>query len=221
MSLATLSSPGYLYGMLAPGLLLAALLARLLLPALRPRLLRCCRLPACFGSATVQLLWMQWGLLLLLLGLAYTVPLGAYGTLVYCLRALWGDPSLTLLQLALLSLAGHALAAQEKRLLQLLVCGVGLVFYPLALGLSGFDPYALGFQPWGLLWCLAALSIFLYWRGCGILLLMLGLDVMAYALHWLESANLWDYLLDPLLWGLLSWRLLQSPVRAMIQSRRG
>lgn len=73
----------------------------------------------------------------------------------------------------------------------------GLALYPMALGLGGFDPYEWGW-PFSPLFIVAgALTAWLIWRRnrFGIVLL---LAVFAYQLELLESANYWDYLLDPI-----------------------
>ncbi len=70
------------------------------------------------------------------------------------------------------------------------------VFYPLALGLSGLDPYAHGFYPTVLTAVLLAAfvcAMFARWHRVA------GLIVLAYAgyvLRGLASDNLWDYLFD-------------------------
>lgn len=73
-----------------------------------------------------------------------------------------------------------------------------VLFYVLALGPWGFDPYIYGYQPWLLLGGLVA---WVAWRGrfAPGLMLLLGMDMALYGLHALTSDNLWDYLLDPLL----------------------
>jgi hypothetical protein len=69
----------------------------------------------------------------------------------------------------------------------------------MALGLSAFDPYALGFAgpARGLLLVLSLLALFAWWGGRILLLLAILLGIGAYRLGLLESSNLWDYLLDP------------------------
>jgi hypothetical protein len=92
----------------------------------------------------------------------------------------------------------------------------GVVFYPLALGVSEFDPYQLGYAPvWmSALLCIASIIAWLTaMRGLAIILL---LPLLAFNLHLLESYNLWDYLLDPILLiyaliqGLLNSRFIRS-----------
>lgn len=112
------------------------------------------------------------------------------------LHGSFGAPSLTLLQLALLRHAGHAPSPLNWRAaLGLLL--FSLLFYPLALGWSDFDPYALGYRPWPLLVALLPLAGLLYWRRRPLWLLILAIDLACHAVGLFP--NLWDALLDPLL----------------------
>lgn len=108
----------------------------------------------------------------------------------------FGPPSLTLLQLALLQHAGRSPSPMTWRPALSLVL-FALIFYPAALGWSSFDPYALGYRPWPLLTVLIPLAGWLYWRGKNSWLLILAIDLGAYAGG--LFANLWDALFDPLL----------------------
>lgn len=90
-----------------------------------------------------------------------------------------------------------------------------LVFYPMALGLVRFDPYALG---WGTIWMPAtlwAISLGLVWsrNRFG---LVLAAAVLAFDLRLLESTNLWDYLIDPPLAALALVILTASPLRRLL-----
>ena len=116
------------------------------------------------------------------------------------LRALWGDPSVTSLQLLALALLGRTPAAFAQGWRgPALIAAIAAGFYPLALGLSDFDPYALGYQPLPLLAALAVPALLLWWRGNPLWLWLLAIDLAAWAAGLLESPNLWDTLLDPLL----------------------
>ena len=88
------------------------------------------------------------------------------------------------------------------------VAGLGL--YPLALGWGNFDPYEWGWSFSPLFVASAVLTVFLLWKQSRFGFLLL-LAVLAYHLRLLESANYWDYLLDPVYWltsmGALGWRL--------------
>jgi len=104
------------------------------------------------------------------------------------------------------------LAPATRNSLLLGVSLVGVVFYPLALGVSAFDPYQSGYSPlfMSVLLCLASIIAWLRaMRGLAIILL---LPLLAFNLHMLESYNLWDYLLDPIL-------LVYAVVQVLLNSR--
>ena len=71
------------------------------------------------------------------------------------------------------------------------------VLYPSALGLTHIDTYSWGWAPHALVAALALITIFLLWKRnrFGIVLL---LAIFAFAFHVQASANLWDYLIDPI-----------------------
>ena len=117
-------------------------------------------------------------------------------------RGITGDLSiatLVVLALALLrTLSGCALVEEANRLLMLRAIAIAAVlFYPLALGFSAFDPYRLGY---GNLWFMAGLLGLAIWsvlRYSTFFALCIALAVAAWSAGWYESPNLWDYLLDP------------------------
>ncbi|MEH6358434.1 MAG: hypothetical protein V7745_05560 [Pseudomonadales bacterium] len=79
----------------------------------------------------------------------------------------------------------------------------GVLLYPLAAGLTLFDPYRLGFagSPASLILplYLLAWAVICVLRAWTLLLLLLVCAVLAYYLKILPSLNLWDYVLDALL----------------------
>jgi hypothetical protein len=116
------------------------------------------------------------------------------------MRALWGDPSITTLQLLILAIAGRAPTAFARGWrAPTLIAVFSLLFYTLALGVGDFDPYRLGFHPVLLLTLLALPALLLWWRGQPLWLWLLAFDLLAFAAGLLESTNFWDYLTDPLL----------------------
>lgn len=132
----------------------------------------------------------------------------------------FGTPSLTLLQLALLQLANKSPSPFTYRpALGLLLFAA--LFYPAALGWGTFDPYALGYQPWPLLLALIPLAAALWWRRQDVWLIILAVDLAAYASG--VFANLWDVLFDPLLVLLalliVCRRTLLHPVLRLIAAR--
>lgn len=112
------------------------------------------------------------------------------------LHGLLGAPSVTLLQLAILQLADRTPSPLSYRPALCLLLFAAL-FYPAALGWGSFDPYALGYQPWALLGALLPLGAALWWRRQDAWLLILAIDLAAWASG--IFANLWDVLFDPLL----------------------
>jgi len=153
------------YGLLAHGLIFGALVALLPLGEMRARV-----------------------------ALAATALAMAVG-IAPAMHGFFGTPSLTLLLLATLQLAGRPAPLGELPARGLLA--FALPFYATALGLGSFDPYALGYQPWAPLALLAPVGIALWWKRQDVWLLILTLDLAAYAGG--LFVNLWDALFDPLL----------------------
>jgi hypothetical protein len=96
----------------------------------------------------------------------------------------------------------------------------GLGLYLFALGWGSFDPYEWGWSFGPLFVASAGLTGVLLWKQNRFGLVLL-LAILAYNLRLLESANYWDYLLDPVYWVVsftaLGWRLL---TRAWSRCRR-
>lgn len=135
-------------------------------------------------------------------------PIGAL-PLAGHLRGVVGDLSLITLVLLLIGLyrhvrgEGHVDARSSIALKSLAVVG-GLFLYPMSLGLGAWDPYRLGYgDPWFLavLLAVALASLFL---DCSFVTACVALGVLAWSVGVHESRNLWDYLLDPLLF---AWAL--------------
>lgn len=124
------------------------------------------------------------------------IPLGGY------LRGILGDLSVTtmlLLGATVLGVSGRNLLDEKARTaLYAWSVAAGLVLYPLTLGLTRWDPYELGFHPWVLV-LVVAVAVIGCWRRRRGAALVLTAGVIAFNLGILESANLWDYLLDPCL----------------------
>ena len=126
-----------------------------------------------------------------------TLPLAAY------LRGATGDLSITtvvmLCCVVFRALTGRPALEQNMRFaLPAFISIAALALYPMALGVGLFDPYRLGYgSPWfvGALFAAALAS----WFGrLPVIAACLALGTLAWSVHWYESTNLWDYVLDPL-----------------------
>lgn len=120
------------------------------------------------------------------------------------LRGIISDLSITTVIISVLSLvnllAGKTLISeQEYKPLYYSIPIFALFFYPTSLGLTYFDPYAFGYQPGYLLIGLLGVALGLWWKKYYILLMILLIDLWAFNLEILDSDNLWDYLVDPIL----------------------
>lgn len=136
------------------------------------------------------------------------VPLGTLPAAGY-LRGVVGDLSITTTLLLLRGLLRPVLdwgpiEARSGLALQVLVVSGGLTLYPLTLRSGGLDPYRVGYADSWFLGGLLLLALAAWSLRLNLVALCLTLAVLAWALGWSESRNLWDYLLDPLLaaWGL-------------------
>lgn len=118
-------------------------------------------------------------------------------------------------------------SATSMRLLSMQVLLIGLLFYSTSLGLTLFDPYSLGYQPRGLLLAVLVLALVNWRQGVYWWVAALGLGMLAFSVGLMESDNLWDYLLDPLLviycagylfTGAASWLLTKLKRRAASRS---
>ena len=142
------------------------------------------------------------GLLMSVTAVIVAVPVGALPLAAYA-RSGFGDLSITtnvLLAVAIFShLSGRRpVDGKQKSVMNILIAVTALVFYPLALGFGPFDPYRLGYGSLGFLTGLLVLALCFWAVRFYLISICIGLAVMAHAMAWHESTNLWDYLLDPL-----------------------
>jgi len=116
------------------------------------------------------------------------------------LRGVTGDFSIT--TLLLLSCALYARlrptrwSMRERTALFGFLGVIAVLLYPFALGLGPLDPYRAGYGGVGLILMLALLALWAIRRGLTLLPLAVALALAGWSFGLLESANLWDYLID-------------------------
>jgi hypothetical protein len=131
------------------------------------------------------------------------IPFGPVSAAFY-VRSFVGDLSITTLVFFFLITSGalfNASPAQKKEveLFCVLLFPIVLIFYPLALGLTMYDPYILGYGSPYLLGFIFLGTLLAWFRHQWLIAVSLSLSIFCYAIGWYESNNLWDYLIDPLL----------------------
>jgi hypothetical protein len=142
------------------------------------------------------------------LGLTLELPLSAY------VRGVTGE-----LSIVTMLLLWSTLLPSVKKIpieFKVSIAIIAIVFYPLALGFGMWDPYVWGYGSIGFL-----IAIILFAIVCGLAGWIKGVwifsfAIIAWAAHWHESANLWDYLLDPFL---AVWALLAIPSAIYLKRR--
>ena len=152
------------------------------------------------------------------------VPLGHLSSAAY-LRGQFGDlsvSSMALLALAVLSfLAGRDLLGERSRKsLYPVVALAALFLYTFALGFTYFDSYGAGYGTHAMLGALAVLALAAWIAQRHAIVAIISLALAAQLAGALESTNLWDYLIDPLIavyaiaWCLSKVKMPTAPGRA-------
>ena len=145
--------------------------------------------------------WIGAGLLLVLLTPWQGAPLAIH------IRGMVGDLSMAsmVLLLPIVTLTGPrnwqgTLDALMKSKLPLLIfiALLAILFYPTALGIGRFDPYQLGYGSLPLIVALSVVAAAALWMRWHLLAVVVALALLTWSVGWYESANLWDYLIDPL-----------------------
>jgi hypothetical protein len=126
------------------------------------------------------------------------LPVAAY------IRALPGELSITTLILLFTTSMSALLDRNFYKpksffLLMLAVLTVGLFLYPFSLGVTYFDPYALGYSSKTFLAFFFAAALTAWYFNLYFLVMIIVFDVSAYLMGIYESNNIWDYLIDPVL----------------------
>lgn len=162
---------------------------------------------ALLGAAGASALASRWRLSL---GARIAIPLGVVVVMLVpvgdltaagYVRGVIGDLSITSMVL-LVATIGSSIAGRTlfpRRDITVLSCVaviIAALLYPLALGASAFDPYALGFGSMAMAVTLLLGAVLAWYVRLYLLVLCVTLGVAGYLLGALESRNLWDYLLD-------------------------
>ena len=144
--------------------------------------------------------------LAMLLGVVFVLMLIPFGTIppAAYLRGVTGDlsiPTLILLWRAMLRplFVCAVIAPKQRFALTGLFVFSALALYPMALGAGAYDPYRMGYGNPQFVAGLMLLALFALYRDYSLIALCIASAVLAWAIGWYESDNLWDYLLDPFL----------------------
>ena len=90
-------------------------------------------------------------------------------------------------------------AFKDRYTLNYLIVLAGLLLYPFNLGLTLYDPYQYGYHPLFFGLVLLGIALLSWWKTKYFTLIVLLFAVGCYSFSLGESKNLWDYLIDPLL----------------------
>lgn len=142
--------------------------------------------------------------LALLLGSAFALILIPFGEmpLAAYVRGATGDLSITslvLLWCALLRPWCDCVMVNTKHRHELLILIVlaAIALYPMALGVSAYDLYRLGYGDPIFIFALLLIALAAWFWKSPMIVLCIALAAFAWSVGWYESGNLWDYLLDP------------------------
>jgi hypothetical protein len=125
------------------------------------------------------------------------LPLGRW------LVSLYANPSIPLTALLFSWVLKNAFQMNLLDMSAIQTCRVfsilaGAALYPMALGAGAFDPYPAGWHFSWLFVILLGVTLMLLFLKNRFSVVLLA-TILAYDLHLLESSNLWDYLVDPIL----------------------
>lgn len=143
--------------------------------------------------------------------------------LIAHLRGVLGDPSVPLVVVALAASATRlrlipAAAPRDRLATATLAVAAAALIYPFALGLAAFDPYRLGFGSSWFAASVLALGLVAIVLRYTLASIAICASVLAWTSGLYASANLVDYLLDPLLAG---WGMAQIVVAMARRERDG
>ncbi len=137
---------------------------------------------------------------------AVSIPIGAI-PLTQVTRGVFGDMSITTMVMLGYFLIFPTTSRGKSRQLFILVIAISLIFYPAALGLGMTDPYQWGYfnayrgitSPMLFLATLVVIMLIALRLNNDLILLCIALATGAFLIGAMESRNIWDYLIDPLI----------------------
>ena len=141
--------------------------------------------------------------ILLTLGVNF-IPIFRGSSLVELVRGVIGDVSTASGVLLVLIILNQFDFSDSKELVlnnieKISVSIIGLLLYLSTFGFFKVDFYSYGYLSWTMLWFISGLSflLMLFNRRLGLVLMV---ALLGFYLKLQSSNNLWDYLLDPVLW---------------------
>jgi hypothetical protein len=135
------------------------------------------------------------------------------------MRAAIGDLSITSQVLLAAAVAAYIVDRgfiddRNVRAIMASLAIMALLLYPMALGLTPVDPYSLGYSSAYFATALLAATLTAWHAGLYWLVACVVLAIAGYVVGILESTNLWDYLIDPLVAVYaLAWTLARAACR--------
>lgn len=125
-------------------------------------------------------------------GAPWSLPFVAY------IRGVTGDLSMISAMLILFTWTSWP-GCRLSNTTPLIIALLSILFYPFALGFTMFDPYAWGYGSIMFVSALVIAAILFFTMKQSWEALIVSGALIAWSIHWHESNNLWDYLLDPFL----------------------
>lgn len=152
------------------------------------------------------------------------IPLGGMPFAAYA-RGMTGDLSITTLIMLWCALlrpwCGCVMVEPKHRFALLaLIALAAFALYPMGLGAGAFDPYRLGYGNPQFIVVLLLLAFVAWFRKYSLIALCIALAILAWAVGWYESGNLWDYLLDPFVAIYAVATIISCGVKALFKSQR-
>lgn len=179
-------------------------------------------LAAAFGLLQVKRWGRFWPFAYLLVAVALVLPL-SYWLPIEFLRGYLSDLSVASVMMLVVYLFNtikpNTLAVQNS--LRVFVLVMALLLYPMSLGLTQFDPFAMGFASNGaylyFLCGLLVVGVLAWFKGYSQIAYLIAIALLAHGLHLYESNNLWVYLIDPIAVIMCCYGFMIQGIRRLIQ----